>query len=150
MRQKIIISFLFLIAMVMAVMVTVPTLKKSLKTFFVDQNRTILAKVQGPIASHSANYVILKIKQKEDIFVEVFREEEKTENLIFVQKIEIPENKEAHFNFKGEFTNLAFADVDGDGYLEILVPVFNNEMTARLHTYKFNEGTQMFELVSRP
>lgn len=130
----------------MAVILAVPNFKRKFKEYFVSEHRTILGKVIGKIASNSENYVILKIKQKENIFVEIYKEDPTTETLEFMQKIDLGTKKEGHFSFKGEATNLVFANIDEDENLEILVPVFDAEMTARLYTLKYNESILQFEI----
>ena len=142
--QKLII-ILFLISLSMVVIVSVPNLKRSAKSFFLDQKRVILGKVQGEVTPGGEKFVILKIKQKDQIFIEIYKEEEKSENLNFVQKISIPENNEGSLSNRGEVTNLGFADIDNDSFMEILVPVFNSEMVPRLYTFKYNSANSTFE-----
>lgn len=145
--QKLIL-ILFVMSLCFIVIVSVPNLKKSVKGLFLDDKRTILAKVQGKVSAEGDKLVILKIKQKDEIFIEVFKEEEKTEFLNFIQKISIPEKNEGSFTFQGEITNLAYGDVDHDGFMEILVPVFSEDMTPRLHTLKYNTTNNSFEVMS--
>jgi hypothetical protein len=145
MKFQSIIIVLFLISMGLVVVVSVPNLKRSAKEFFLDEKRIILGKVQGEVTSAGEKFVILKIKQKDEIFVEVYKEEDKSEHLNFVQKITIPEKNEGSFTFRGEITNLAFADIDEDSFMEILVPAFSTDMTPRLHTFKFNSTNSTFE-----
>ena len=130
----------------MAVILAVPNFKRKFKEYFVSEHRTILGKVVGRAFPESDNYVILKIKQKENIFIEIYKEAAPTETLEFVQKIDLGQKKEGHFSFKGEATNLVFANIDSDEKLEILVPVFDSEMTARLYTIKYNDSILQFEI----
>lgn len=130
----------------MAVILAVPNFKKKFKDYFVSEHRTILGKVIGHLSPGSDRYVILKIKQKENIFIEVYTEDPKTETLHFQQKIDLGAKKEGHFSFKGEASNLVFTNIDDDEKLEILVPVFDAEMTARLYTIKYNESILQFEI----
>lgn len=131
----------------MAVVLAVPNFKKKFKEYFVSENRTILGKVIGRLAAGSENYVILKIRQKDTIFVEIYKEDPKTETLEFQQKIDLGQKTEGHFSFKGEATNLVFTNIDDDDKLEILVPVFDAEMTARLYTIKYNDSIHQFEIL---
>ena len=130
----------------MAVILAVPNFKKKFKDYFVSENRTILGKVIGTLEPGSDSYTILKIRQKENIFVEIYKEDPKTETLQFLQKIDLGQKKEGHFSFKGEATNLIFTNIDDDPKLEVLVPVFDSEMTARLYTIKYNESILQFEI----
>jgi hypothetical protein len=142
--QKLII-ILFLISLGLVVVISVPKMKRSVKELFLDHKRTILSKVQGEVSPGQGKFVILKIKQKDELFLEIYKEEEKTESLNFIQKISLPEKNEGSFTFRGEITNLAFADVDQDTFMEILVPAFSEDMTPRLYTYKFNTTNNQFE-----
>ncbi len=132
----------------MAVILAVPNFKKKFKEYFITENRAILGKVIGQLQTGSDNYVILKIKQKENIFIEIYIEDPKTETLEFQQKIDLGQKKEGHFSFKGEATNLVFANIDDDDKLEILVPVFDADMTARLYTIKYNDSIHQFEILN--
>lgn len=132
----------------MAVVLAVPNFKKQFKDYFLNEHRTILGKVVGKVSPGSETYVILKIKQKENIFVEIYKEEPRNEALQFLQKIELGQKKEGHFTFKNEATNLVFANIDSDENLEILVPVFDGDMTARLYTIKYNESIMQFEVLN--
>lgn len=132
----------------MAVVLAVPNFKRKFKEYFVTEQRTILGKVIGKINPGSENYVILKIKQKENIFIEIYKEDPKTETLEFEQKLDLGQKKEGHFTFKNEATNLVFTNIDEDENLEILVPVFDAEMTARLYTIKYNESIMQFEVMN--
>jgi hypothetical protein len=132
----------------MAVILAVPNFKKKFKDYFVSENRIILGKVIGNLEPGSDSYTILKIKQKENIFVEIYKEDPKTETLQFEQKIDLGLKKEGHFSFKGEATNLVFTNIDSDPKLELLVPVFDSEMTARLYTIKYNESILQFEILN--
>tara|TARA_B110001454_G_scaffold219201_1_gene251903 strand:- start:47886 stop:48338 length:453 start_codon:yes stop_codon:yes gene_type:complete len=148
MRSPLLIAFLFLMALSMAVVLAVPNFKKKFKEYFVTEHRTILGKVVGNLHPGSETFVILKIKQKENIFVEVYKEDPKTETLQFMQKLDLGQKKEGHFTFKNEATNLVFTNIDDDENLEILVPVFDSEMTARLYTIKYNESIMQFEVLN--
>lgn len=130
----------------MAVILAVPNFKKKFKEYFVSEHRTILGKVTGKVSEGSDSVVILKISQKENIFIEVYKEDPSTETLEFLQKVDLGQKKEGHFSFHGEATNLVFANIDEDERLEILVPVFDIEMTARLYTLKYNESISRFEI----
>ncbi|MCB0369985.1 MAG: hypothetical protein KDD45_11295 [Bdellovibrionales bacterium] len=145
MKFQKLIAILFFISIGLVVVVSVPHLKSSVKDFFLNEKRIILAKVQGQVSEDGDRFVILKIRQKDEIFLEIYKEQPKTEQLDFIQKIIIPEKNEGSFTFRGEITNLAFADIDNDSYMEILVPVFNADMTPRLHTFKYNLATDRFE-----
>lgn len=148
MRSSLLVSFLFIMALLMAVILAVPSFKRKFKEYFVTEHRTILGKVVGKNPDGVENYVILKIKQKENIFVEIYKEHPTTETLEFLQKIDLGQKKEGHFSFKGEATNLVFANIDEDEKLEILVPVFDADMTARLYTIKYNESILQFEIAN--
>ncbi len=148
MRSPLLIAFLFLMALSMAVVLAVPNFKRKFKEYFVSDQRNILGKVIGKLTPNSGNYVILKIKQKENIFIEIYKEDPKTETLEFQQKLDLGQKKEGHFTFKNEATNLVFANIDEDENLEILAPVFDAEMTARLYTIKYNESIMQFEILN--
>lgn len=93
-------------------------------------------------------YTILKIRQRDQIFVEVYKQTDPQAEAVFVTRIDLTDRKDAFFNFRGQATNLAVTDIDQDGVQEILIPAYDQDMTARLNIYKFNSTTNTFTRMS--
>lgn len=124
-------------------MVFHPSVKSAIRTVFVKEQRSILSTAKGLFNDAKDSFSFVKIKTREAIFIEVYRElDAKTE---FVDRIELPKHKDAFFTFNGQTTNLAIDDIDGDQSPELLVPTFDSELVAHLSVFKFNASSNRFE-----
>ena len=88
---------------------------------------------------------MIKVKWKDQIIIEIFPYNNlKEENSMF-DRIVLSNSQDAYFSFQNNSTNLAIADVDNDGLLEILVPTYDIEQNARLNTFKLRDDERGFE-----
>lgn len=149
MKLNLFIILLFLLSLSMSVVLTVPSFKNAVKNYFQTQDRVILGKVMGKTASIDKNLVFLKIRQKDNILIEIYKEDASTETLEFWQKIDLGPKREGQFTFNGEATNLVYSNIDSDPDMELLVPVFDLDMTARLYTIKYNNEIKQFEIIEK-
>lgn len=127
------------------IMLAVPQFREALRARFVDQNRLVLAKVESQINNDDKNYLILKLKHKKSIHLEIFL---KTESVLkLIKKFTLVGSYDGYFNYAGEATNLVVANIDFDPQLEILVPTFDEDFVAHLQIFKFNSTSEEFELL---
>ena len=68
--------------------------------------------------------------------------------LLLLNRIPLSFNRDAYINFKGVSSNLALYDIDGDDRLEILVPGYENNLSARINIYKYDEYQNTFRLAN--
>ncbi len=88
-------------------------------------------------------YQILKIKNELGINIEIFHmAPNKLPNL--TSKFENIGSKDGYFVLGGTGTNLAMFDIDHDLKLEILVPSFDKNLSAKLDIIKFDEASKKF------
>ena len=135
---------LILAAVTMATISAVPPWRQTVRSYFSDENRQILAKITSRLVKGDASdFVVLKIMEGDQMHVEVYKNQE------FLAKIPLSDKKDAFFNFLGSATNLAVNDFDQDGDLEILVPTYDGTMTPRLNIYKYNKDSNGFDRINR-
>jgi len=132
--------------LVTAVAIT-PNLRQEVRDFFTPDHRIILAKVSGDLTGKGLKVTVLKIQNRDNLVLEIYNDEN-PEASTLMTKINLPEKRDAYFQLKGNATNLALVDIDGDGTLEILAPTFDDQMIARLNIYKFNVQTRSFDRVN--
>jgi hypothetical protein len=146
MKIKLLMAFLLVAAAFSAAVSVIPSWRRQAQAFFFNSDRKILAKVVTPIDLRKPEeFLIFKIQQNDQLFVEVYKKNSSQEEAIFLTKILLAEKKDAFVNFQGNATNLAVSDMDRDGILEIIIPSYDNEVTPRLNIYKYNESSGSFD-----
>ena len=65
------------------------------------------------------------------------------------QLINLANSRDAYFEFGSQTLNLAAQDMDNDGVLEILVPVFLSSNKSFLAIYKHNIIADKFEISNK-
>lgn len=144
MKMKFFIGVLVFAALSLVTISAIPPWRQSVRSLFLSNKREILAKVTTPLTMKEETYLILKIRQKDQVFVEVFKQTDPQAEAVFVTRIDLADRNDAFFNFRGQATNLAVSDIDQDGIQEILIPAYDQDMTARLNIYKFDTATNTF------
>ncbi|WP_413583133.1 hypothetical protein [Bdellovibrio sp. HCB288] len=140
---------LAIVAMVVTTIAVIPNLRNSVKELFSSDSRTVIAKVTGNLTPQGPQITVLKIHSKNTLELEVYNLTG-ADGLTLMAKLPLAENRDGYFTLKGNSTNLALTDVDGDGSLEIVAPTFDDQMVPRLNIFKFNSATQGFDKVSSP
>jgi len=135
-----------LIAMALIIITTVPQFREKVQANFqTSEKRVILAKATADFNGKGLNLTVIKVKWKDQIIIEIFPYNNlKEENSMF-DRIVLSNSQDAYFSFQNNSTNLAIADVDNDGLLEILVPTYDIEQNARLNTFKLRDDERGFE-----
>lgn len=140
---------LALIAMGLITIAVIPSLRTSVKDFFADSQREILAKVSGHMSESSPQITVLKIKSKNTISLEIYTQDENG-SLVLMSKIPLFDTRDGHVLVQGNATNLAITDMDKDGTLEIVAPTYNDQMVPRLNVFKYNPSTKSFDRATAP
>ena len=142
---RIIIGILTLLAVSLSVVATNPRWRSDLKRVLSGEQRKILAKAEANLQPGGPQMKIFKIKSGEEISLEIFSSPDGGSNFTLAQKITLEEKSDGYFNFQGNATNLALADIDNDSYFEIMAPTFDDQGVARLNTYKYDQSTHSFQ-----
>lgn len=144
MKQKLFIGVLVFAAVSLVTISSIPPWRQAARNVFLSNKREILATVTTQLTMKEETYTILKIKQRDQIFVEVYKQTDPQAESVFLTRINLTDHRDAFFTFRGQATNLAVSDVDQDGVQEILIPAYDQNMTARLNIYKYDVKTGTF------
>jgi hypothetical protein len=133
----------FVVALVAAIH---PDARSGIRDSILSDYRVLVSSAHADLSGKGSDYTIAKIKSRSSLFLEIY-ENEKDGRTTLVQKIEIPDAKDGYFNFNGSATNLALADIDQDGSMEILAPSFDRDLVGRLNIFRFNPEAGFVEKV---
>lgn len=137
--------FLIALAFSLAVIAGIPSLRQKVRDQILPDRREIVAKIEGQISNQLPQLTILKIKTRDQFFIEIYST---GEDLTLMQRIAIEEPTDGHFEFQGQYTNLALADLDVNGEFEIICPMYDRNGTPRLLVFKYNPEILTFEKMS--
>lgn len=135
----IILTFL---AMSLIMIVAIPSWRMAVRDRIMPDSRSLVAKIDGKISPEGPSVIVLKIKTRDQYFLEIFKS---NQNLELMQRIALEEPLDGQFLFQGRYTNLALADLDSDGNFEIVAPMYDKNSVPRLLIYKYNPSLQSFE-----
>ncbi len=133
---------LTLIALTLILIVAIPSLRMSIRDRLLPDSRTLIAKIDGRISGDGPSVIVLKIKTRDQYFLEVYKD---NQNLELMQRIALEEPLDGRFYFQGRYTNLALADLDNDGTYEVVSPMYDKNSVPRLLIFKYNSSLQSFE-----
>lgn len=133
---------LTIIALGLILIVAIPSWRASVRDHLIPDTRSLVSKVDGNISSDGPAVIVLKIKTRDQYFLEIYKA---NQNLELMQRIALEEPLDGRFYFQGRYTNLAFADLDKDGTYEIVAPMYDKNSVPRLLIFKYNPTLQSFE-----
>lgn len=148
-REVLILAGLALLAMVCITVASVPRIRNGVKNYFSSSQRQVLSKIQARVSGTGPILTVLKIKQGENLFLEVYKRDTEG-NLVPLSKLLLNESRDGHFILNGNATNLALTDVDQNGDLEIVAPTYDEQLIPRLNIFKFNPESETFDRVNAP
>ena len=138
--QWIIIAF----AVTLGAINLVPSWRMRVREHLVRPERTVLSQAEGILIPGSPPNTVIKVQNQDHISLEVYApvDGESAPRLIYT--IDLPESRDAYFNYSGVTTNLVLADIDHDGQLEIVSPSFDDNLIPRLRVYKYDMVSKTF------
>lgn len=140
------------VAIVMLVVVMNPEYRAHARALFVSSSRTILSVAKADLDGTGEEYQILKVKNPEGLFVEVYSQQ-KIGDMLFpklVASVKMPDKRDGYFTYNGLVTNLAIDSIDNNPRKQILVTSYDENMVARLNVYQFDKSTSTLKTVSIP
>lgn len=136
-------TYLFaILSFAFAVVAGIPKFRQSFRDWLIPENREIVAKIEGSLLLGGPKLSILKVKTRDQYFIEIYKTDE---DLSLIQRIALDEPTDGHFDFRGQYTNLALADLDRNGEFEIVSPMYDRSGTPRLLIFKYNADILSFE-----
>lgn len=145
MAMKVIFTVLLGLAVSLSLVAMNPKWRLTMKQAVLGETRTILAKVESPLQPGGPSLKVFKIKTGEDLSLEIYKSIDGGQEFALIQRISLPEHMDGFFTFQGNATNLALADIDRDGFVEILAPTFDDQGVARLSAFKYDPSAQGFQ-----
>ncbi|MBC7740826.1 MAG: hypothetical protein H7061_01420 [Bdellovibrionaceae bacterium] len=147
-NRKIIFLFLAL-AILIAVLSSLPAVQKLVQPMLQAPSRQILAKVSTVNGIRSVQYLILKVKDSSGLQIEIYQVNPDTLKQELRQKFDLTQDGDAYMTINKNSSNLALSDIDHDGHLDILAPSVDRNGNLRLNTFRFNSDLQNFEPYSQ-
>lgn len=147
-KKNFLIVTLFVLALIAAVLSTVPSIQSRLRSLFNDDERQLLAKIEAYYGSEQNKLLILKVQNSHGLSVEIYQEQTDSGQQIFRQKFDLLYDADAYITIDRNATNLALSDVDQDGAMDILAPSIDRNGNQRLNTFRYNSDLQIFEPMS--
>lgn len=156
------IFFILLMAiglLTITIIAIIPKYRIEFKDYFLMNDRKIISTVSGKLFPEGPTIKILKIKQNESIFLEIYsiKSHESEINItntelnsqnLFISKLDLEGTKDGYFTFKGNATNLALSDIDNDSILEILAATYDEGSEPRLNIFKYSKENEAFYKIS--
>lgn len=122
-------------------------LRYELRSALALNKRVVLSTVTGEITSDGILSKVVKVRNDNQIYIEVYKLYDSGQEL--VTKLSIPDVHDGYFHIKGESTNLLLNDIDGDQVPEIIAPSFDKDLVAHLNIFKFDSGSKSFYLMTQ-
>ena len=110
-------------------------------------NREVLSQIVFS-PDQLSKYQIIKVKIDNKIIVEIYKILNEY-NFEFVSRIDTGSKYEGYFLLGGNATNLAYINIDDEPMKEIIVPGFDNNLTANLNVIKFDSDNKTFTLINQ-
>ena len=135
---------ILLISTFLAVLTLLPQSKAFINGLILQNSRVVLAKADADLTGKGFRVAVLKVQTADSLNLEIFETVGIEQKLQFVKRIVLSEKRDAFMDFRGRPSNLAIADVDEDGVLEIVAPAFDENLIPRLNIYKYDTEQKDF------
>lgn len=151
-KAKVLFSYAAQIAMIggfaiMLISSLHPSARSHMRGLLAKDYRTIVSTATGNL-NGTSEFTVIKVKTRNALNLEVYENKEDGSSRL-IERIEMPDAKDGYFNFNGQATNLAIADIDNDGKAEILAPSFDQNLVGRINIYQYNNEANSFQRILR-
>ncbi len=123
-----------------------PKFKRFINTSLNTNSREILAKIETKELHPQLNLTLIKIKQNQKLFLEVYAQ--MNHGLELIEKLNLDGEFDAFLMLKERTSNLLISNIDRDSDLEIIVPTYNYKMKPILNVFKYNSNLEEFRKVN--
>jgi len=124
-------------------------LRDVLREIFALPDRKILSVAIGRAMPDSPNVRVAKVLTREGLFLEIYgAADHGFEPLI--DRIKLPDRRDAYIQFQGRATNLAIQDINGDRNYQIIAPSYDDSLVPHLNIYHYNPAIGHFEPSEKP
>ena len=141
---KILVSILGFVSLALIIVLSITSWRNHFREFFLNESPMVLSTIQKDYFEDGRTIVFAKVKTTKGLFIHIY--EKVSEGFPkSLANIRLPDNTDGFFHYRGQATNLALEDLDGDGRPEILAPTFDVNQVAHLNVYTYNSATEQFE-----
>jgi hypothetical protein len=133
-----------LMAALLLVAVTVPSLRSKIQNSFSPVGNEVLATAEGDLLNDGSMAKVIKYRSEVGIYVEILKLESNGETQ-FIDRILLPDKRDGLFNYQGHVTRLAIGDIENSGKQDLLVPTFDNQLVPHLNVFRYNPLLKRFE-----
>lgn len=141
-------SFILLLLITLGIAL-VPSYREQAQNILWTRERLILAKSQAQINPNGIFVTVIKIKTKLGLFIEVYKNKNINESMEFWMQLPLEGTQDSFFNFHSQASNLVLTDVDNDGFLDIMVPTYDEQQQARMNVFRFDSTLDTFIRLER-
>ncbi len=117
------------------------------------QESKVLSVVYGDLLHNGSLIKVVKSQTREGIVLDFYSQPHKGGGRYLISQVKLTNKTNGFFTHQGEAVQLAVADLDGDGRMELLAPTFNKQMMAYLNPHYFSKragGFVPFLLPNKP
>ena len=141
-------AFIFFIAISLNVLSQVVLFSSSARQWvqtriFSSHQPEILSVVEGDLLNDGSLVKVVKFRTAEGIVLE-FYSDGFHGNRYQISRVVLPNAKDGFLNHRGEAVQLAVADLNGDGTMELLSPTFDDRLIAHLNPFRYSSEHKGF------
>lgn len=123
--------------------------RETFHSIFLEDFREVLAQARGDLLGDGKIFLVVKVKTKSTLSIEVFEPDLNTHDFILKTKATLPEKRDGHMIYHENSTNLLLLDVNQDGALEIVAPTYDENLIPRVRVYKLNRDSNSLDLLNQ-
>jgi hypothetical protein len=117
--------------------------RNSIRAFFSPVDRKVISIAQGKIFPTGEGRVV-KIQTPTGLLLEIYGPNDAGAEVL-LEKIPLPDRRDALFQFRARATSLALKDLDNDDTFEIIAPSYDSALIPHLNIFRFNKDSERFE-----
>ncbi len=122
----------------------VPSLRGRVRAQLIRPSRSVLSQAEGVLIPGEPPETVVKVLNRDHISLEIYSNPKDGAEHQLIYTIDLPDSRDAYFNYSGVATNLVLGDIDNDGQLEVLAPTFDENLIPRLRVYKYDMVSKTF------
>jgi hypothetical protein len=123
-------------------------LRNSVRDIFALPERKILSVATGYVIPDT-NVRVAKVLTRDGLYLEIYGPAENGFEPL-IDRIKLPDRRDAFMQFQGRATNLAIQDMNGDRHFEIIAPSYDESFVPHLNIYHYNPAIGRFEPYEKP
>ncbi len=127
----------------------VPTWRERVQNLLWARERLILAKSQAQVNPQGIFITVVKIKNKQGLFIEIYKSQGINQSMEFWMQFPLEGTQDSFFNYHNQASNLVLTDVDEDGFIDIMAPTYDEQQQARMNIFRYEDTLGTFVRMER-